>query len=450
MSASQEGSAPKLAWPPTEHDLQRLYLEEQLSAAKIAKVYGRNTKNPRSAAFLITYYLKKYGIERRDRVEELRKDTEAIVEAWKAKHPKVEDGEAPGPVEADDPRLLTDEEGAVIELLQNKDLSIRHLDPETKARVRTAMEGLHWTRGLSLNDIAGLAGNKTSGYSSYLFKELELKARPFEEARLKGVANHLRKYERRPFDGTDEDKAYMLGLKHGDLSAYVPFRNVTRVSTSTTHPALAELFTDLFGLYGHVYKHPRHKKDSNTYEWNFQAILDKSFGFLLESRDECREWVAIKEITMLAYLAGLVDAEGYIRIYPNPQTVGISVTIYNTDSELVEFAYDCLKQLGSNPSEPYLEKRGGYVSTKGFKILLRRDYWRVMVARFNEAQSLLDRMPLRHQEKVARKEVALSVVKGDLYEKLAETISRLQRDFDEEVAQFTKQAEVEYRLTHPE
>jgi hypothetical protein len=143
MSASEEESAPKLAWPPTEHDLQQLYLEQKLSAAKIAKVYGRNTKNPRSAAFLITYYLKKYRIERRDRVEELRKDTEAIAEVWNVKHPKVEDGEAPGPVEADDPRLLTDEESAVIELLQNKDLSIRHLELETKARVRVAMEGLH-------------------------------------------------------------------------------------------------------------------------------------------------------------------------------------------------------------------------------------------------------------------------------------------------------------------
>jgi len=418
LSAQQQAAQPKLAWPPTKEDLQRLYVDEQLSAAKIAKVYGLNTPNPRSATFLVAYHLKKHGITMRNRIEELRKETEKMVAAWKTKYPKKEGGDAPSPVEAreggfsDETVRLTAEEKAVIELLQYKNLSIRHLDPETKGRVKAAMEGLHWTRELSLNDIADLVGNKTSGYSSYLFKELGIEPRPFEEARLKGVANHLRMYERRPFTGTDADKAYILGLKHGDLSAYVPFGNVTRVSTSTTHPALAELFTELFSPHGHVYKLPRYKKDTGTFEWNFQAILDDSFAFLLEPREKCRDWVQKQDETMLAYLAGLVDAEGHIRMYPNPRTVGIIVSVWNTDIDLVRFAYDCLKQLGYRPMEPYLDKRGGGKSS-GFHIERKKDYWRLQLGRFDEAQSLLQRLPLRHREKVERKRLALSVSKGE-------------------------------------
>ncbi len=443
----------KVTWPPTKEDLQRLYVDEKLSAAKIAKVYGLKTGNPRSAAFLVTYHLKKHGIERRDRIEELRKEMEAVVAVWKAKYQKKEGGEQTRPAEqeaqADESFMLTAEEKAVIELLQHKNLSIRHFDPETKGRVKAAMEGLHWTRGFSLNDVADMVGNKTSGYSSYLFKELGIEARPFKEAQLKGIHDHVRIYERKPFDGTDEDKAYILGLKHGDLTASVPFRDAVRVSTSSTHPALAELFTGLFSPYGHVYNDPRYKKDTKTYEWNFHAIVDKSFEFLVEHRDRCREWVASKESTMLAYLAGLIDAEGHIRIYPNPRTVGIIISIWNTDIGLIRFANDCLKRLGYRPMEPYLDKRGGGKSS-GFHIERKKDYWRLQLGRFDEAQSLLQRLPLRHREKVERKRLALSVPKGEDYGDIGVKVSSLARSFKEEARQYTRQAELEFQATHQE
>src|ERR1700687_2848671 len=41
--SAQQAAQPKLAWPPTKEDLQRLYVYKKLSAAKIAKVYGLNT-----------------------------------------------------------------------------------------------------------------------------------------------------------------------------------------------------------------------------------------------------------------------------------------------------------------------------------------------------------------------------------------------------------------------
>src|SRR5712692_747596 len=178
---------------------------------------------------------------------------------------------------------LTREEKQVIELLRTHKLSIKHLDEERRQMIRQFIQHLHHERGISLMDIAKLIGNKTSGYVSWLFKQLGIQPRDFEEARLAGIHKKVRKYERKPFDGTDEDKAYLLGLRHGDLSASRPFGDATRVSTSTTHPAMAKLFTELFSPYGHVYQHPRYKKDTSSYEWNLQTILDGSFDFLLQS-----------------------------------------------------------------------------------------------------------------------------------------------------------------------
>src|SRR3989454_6649939 len=181
---------------------------------------------------------------------------------------------------------LTSEEKQVIELLRTPKLSIKYLDDETKQKIRRFLQRLHHEERISLSDIAKLIGNKTSGYTSWLTRQLGIQPRDFEEARLAGIHTKVRKYERMPFDGTDEDKAYLLGLRHGDLSASVPFGDAIRVSTSTTHPAMAELFTKLFSPYGHVYQHPRYKKDTNTYEWNLNSILDQSFDFLLQSFEQ--------------------------------------------------------------------------------------------------------------------------------------------------------------------
>ncbi|MDA4135755.1 MAG: LAGLIDADG family homing endonuclease [Thaumarchaeota archaeon] len=340
------------------------------------------------------------------------------------------------------------DDDSIIELLRTPGLSIKYLDEETKEWIRGFIRRNHIEKGMSLSDMAKLIGNKTSGYTSWLARQVGIRPRDFEEARLAGIHKKVRKYERRPFNGTNQDKAYLLGLKHGDFSACTPFGDVTRVSTSTTHPALINLFTDLFSPYGHVYKNPRYKKDTKTYEWNLQAILDKSFAFLIDARDVCRKWVMDEESTMLAYLAGLVDAEGNIRVYPNHgKTTLLWVAIHNTDLDLIEFAYQCLAKLGCKPLKPYLDKEPGYVS-KGFHIVMRKAYWRVLVSRFDEAQSLLQRLPLRHEEKVQTKQLMLSVTKGELWGKVEDAAASLRKSFDEQVSQCTSQAETDFLAHH--
>jgi len=117
----------------------------------------------------------------------------------------------------------------LLALLRTKGLSIRELDDARREQLREFLDYLHNAKGLSLNDIAKLIGNKTSGYTSWVCRELGVKPRAFEEARLKGIREKRRKYERKPFGGTDEDRAYLLGLRHGDPSVSRPWRVVVRV-----------------------------------------------------------------------------------------------------------------------------------------------------------------------------------------------------------------------------
>jgi hypothetical protein len=335
----------------------------------------------------------------------------------------------------------------LLALLRTKGLSIKNLDQVKKAGLRGFLDYLHNTQGLSLNDIAKLIGNKTSGYTSWVCRELGVKRRPFEEARLKGIREKRRKYERRPFDGTDEDRAYLLGLRHGDLSVSRPWKGVVRVSTSTTHPAMAQLFRSLFEPYGHVYQDPRFKKDTQTYEWNLYANLDGSFGFLLEPFSNSADWILSKPSITLAYLAGLFDAEGSVGIYPAKSRTSLNILYYNTNLDLMRFVVKAIKGLGYRPLPPYLDKKKGFRSP-GYHIEMKKDYWRVLLARFAECQQFLARLPLRHSEKVRKRDLANTLVLGHSWKQAGPLVQKIRAEIRLGRDAFVKAAEIQY-LTNP-
>ncbi len=344
--------------------------------------------------------------------------------------------------------LERDNAEGILKLLRTHGLSIKNLDETTKENIRAVMRSLHHEKGLSLGDIAKLIGNKTSGYTSWLFRQLGIQPRAFEESRLKAIKDKRRKYVRTPFDGTEEDKAYLLGLRHGDLSVSRPWKGVVRVSTSTTHPAMAELFKSLFCPFGHVYQYPRYKKDTRTYEWNLQTIIDNSFEFLTMDSKRCWEWVSGHEGTVLAYIAGMLDSEGSIGIYPAKNDTALTVIFYNTNLDLLWFIHDEVTKLGYSPLEPYLDKPRGFRSP-GYHIEMKKDYWRVMLARFNESQSLIRRLPLRHSEKIAKQELALTLSLGDSWVSVKDRVHEIRNSIRLARDQFVHLAEHEYVRKHP-
>ncbi len=325
-------------------------------------------------------------------------------------------------------------------LLRTKGLSIKDLDEERRAALRAMMQDLHVVRGVSLSDIAKMIGNKTSGYTSWLCRQLGVEARPFEEARLKGIREKRRKYERRPFDGTDEDKAYLLGLRHGDLSTSVPWKGVVRASTSTTHPSMAELFENLFSRYGHVYRYPRFKNDTKSYEWNLQVILDGSFDFLCWSLSEVWTWISDTRNRILSFIAGFLDAEGHLGISSSGKNTCLIISIYNTNLSLLQRIKTELKILGFSPLGPYLDKPKGSKTSK-YGIERKKDYWRIALARFDECKALLRLLPLRHPEKLRRKELSLSLLLGQRWDVVAPRIQELRRAVKDGRDSFVREAE---------
>jgi intein/homing endonuclease len=343
---------------------------------------------------------------------------------------------------------LDDAQGSLLALLRTKGFSVKDANEAKKEELRRFLLFLHVEKGMSLNDVANLIGNKTSGYTSWLYRQLGVKCRPFEEARLKGIREKRRKYERKPFDGTEEDKAYLLGLRHGDLSVSKPWKDVVRVSTSTTHPAMANLFRSLFEPYGHVYQDPRYKKDTKSYEWNLNTIVDDSFDFLLEDRADVWKWVAQKESTLLAYLAGVLDSEGSVGIHSNGKGTSLRVMYYNTSQELLFFLKRALEKLGYGPTGPYLDKRKG-TSTSKYRIERKKDYYKLALQRFDDAKDLIGRLPIKHSEKVRRKQLALSISLGQVWDTLESQIEALRAEIREERDAFVLEAETVYVQRHP-
>jgi hypothetical protein len=73
----------------------------------------------------------------------------------------------------------------------------------------------------------------------------------------------------------------------------------------------------------------------------------------------------------------------------------------------------------------------------------------LVVASFEESQSLLGKLPLHHPEKIARKELALSLKRGDKWNDVQARVKVLRSAELEERDTFVRLAEVTYQQTHP-
>jgi len=342
---------------------------------------------------------------------------------------------------------LDDDQQSLLNLIRTKGFSVKYMGDTKKEELRRFLFFLQVEKGMSLNDVAVLVGNKTSGYNSWLYRQLGIRYRPFEEARLKGIRDKRRKYERKPFDGTDEDRAYLLGLRHGDLSVSKPWKNVLRVSTSTTHPAMANLFRSLFEPYGHVYQHPRYKKDTKSYEWNLLTILDESFEFLFLKTDDIEGWLASDPRLTSAYLSGFLDAEGSITIAGSVDGYILPSVCYNNSNlDLLKWVQSAIESLGFKACSCLNKKKG--TRTKKYGILMRKDYWQLSIYGRVNGQSFLRTLCLRHEEKQQRLELVLTIVRGERYSTISADSRALVGEIKARVREFVKKAELEYLTKH--
>jgi hypothetical protein len=326
-----------LGWPPKKEDLMRLYLIEKLSAAKIARAYGLRYKTPKVAESTVLYQLRKSGIKRRNPAEHIRKVTEEMADDWMRRY----------------------------------------------------------QAGESLKQIAGELVDPVTVWNHLRRRGVVLRDKV--EAQIQAVLRH----ERKPFEGDDLEKAYLIGLRYGDLDA-VRHGRAIRVRVSTTHPAMAELFESLFSPYGFVHKYPR-VAQLTSYEWTLECDLDATFEFLLK-KPSIAYLSNFDEPRFLAFLAGLFDAEGSVLMHRKGSRYDPEVAISNTDRSLIEYLSKRLERLGFFVCVMWRRATFHISGRTGQSEIGRLAIWR-----FREAQEFLGLVRLRHREKVGKTRLVMSL-----------------------------------------
>jgi hypothetical protein len=191
------------------------------------------------------------------------------------------------------------------------------------------------------------------------------------------------KFQKTPFDGSEEDRAYLLGLARGDLNVARHGRAI-RVKTSSTHPAMIDLVAWLFAPHGPVRTYPRNSKLVG-YEWTIETEVDHTFGFLLDEKLSTPR-IGLSMALCLAYLAGLFDAEGSLWLRDSGRFEP-RMSFTNTDLGLLIWVRDTLEKMGFHPHL-------GLPNADGVRQI---QIWRV-----EEVLKLTRILPVRHPEKKAK------------------------------------------------
>ena len=213
------------------------------------------------------------------------------------------------------------------------------------------------------------------------------------EAQIKAVSRH----EKRPFSGDENEKAYLMGLRYGDLHV-VKHGRAVRVRVSTTHPAMADLFESLFSPYGHVLRYPR-KARLVAFEWTLECDLDGSFEFFL-LKPSLPILDNLTDSQFMDFLAGLFDAEGSVFLHKKRGRHNPEVVITNSDRLLVGFVFARLRGLGYSANVQWRRQQYSRDGISGESIMGRVTVWR-----FKEVQEILKPMPIRHVERTSKAQV---------------------------------------------
>jgi hypothetical protein len=118
------------------------------------------------------------------------------------------------------------------------------------------------------------------------------------------------RYEKYDFSGSNTDKAYMLGFRLGDLSAYQTSTrsDVIVVRCHTTQMVQVRLMENLFSKYGKT------TVSEGIYGYNVNCFLNTTFRFLLPKHRKVPMYAKKSTETIWAFIAGYVDAEGHLAV----------------------------------------------------------------------------------------------------------------------------------------
>lgn len=207
------------------------------------------------------------------------------------------------------------------------------------------LQELYHSQGLTLKEVGQRTGYSFQ-YISRLMKRYDIPTRH--------PSDYLSKYPKHDFDGTDADKAYLIGFRIGDW--YVrKYDGGTGfcISVCSTKPAQLERFRQCFADYGHIAI--TMGVGPNRDETRLRAYLNASWDFLVPNPRAIPDWVFANNDLFYSFWAGYTDADG---------TIGYSTFTYrgtpkvhkwaqwNTkkDQQLLRQGRQRLQEIGCCPS----------------------------------------------------------------------------------------------------
>ncbi len=235
------------------------------------------------------------------------------------------------------------------------------------------------------------------------------------------------KYQKLNFSGDPKEKAYILGLVNGDIHARKHYRQILAELT-TTHPTMMDLFFSVFEKYGTPKKYSKYNKITGRYEWKVYVLLNNSFEFMLtKDLDMDNEY-------FYNFLAGFFDCEGCLYVYNNHSYVGLRLLVYNCNKKLLEIIK---RRLGKDRFDAKLNQffKQGQKTTNNY--YRGKDLWAVTLDTNKEVLSLMNRIPIKHKEKIDKLKIANSSI-NKRWSEISNQVVNLKSSIKQEVNEFIR------------
>jgi len=351
------------------------------------------------------------------------------------------------------------------------------------------LRGMYHDQGLSLGEIARLAGT-TKSHVHYYMNKFQIERRPWtglepkqdpnlilklyrdqgktlgEISALLGISKstareHVARqvqlrprsaptYPRNHFSGDEIERTYLLGYRAGDVNAFQDSAQTVTARVSTTHQSMLEMFQTCFSPYGRCIVVPR-RVFLTGYDWQILVHLDNSFGFLIP-----RPLHPPPRPTLLyAFTAGFSDSDGCWSAWDSDGNTAFSFDITSRNHALLVTLASELGKGGYHPHVYLSREKGTVKQVKGRDgprlITLTEDTWTLVMRRKVEVKKLARSvLPYsRHSEKKAKMELILDDLNDDWTE-MRPKIETLRSSIRVETTETVARAEIEYKARHGE
>ncbi len=215
----------------------------------------------------------------------------------------------------------------------------------------------------------------------------EYKLKPLSRSIIQSI------YKKKRFSGSNDEKAYMIGFRLGDLNVYqtVSHSDVIVVRCHTTRKEQTNLIKKLFKKYGQV-------TIGGKKSLYINCFLDTSFDFLLKKEDNVESWITKNSKNSNNFAAGYIDAEGNIGVYDGRARFKVD----SYDKNIIFWLYDWLSKNDISCPKPTQIGEKGQIYDKILNYKFNKDLWRVRVSKQESLEKLffIIKPLLRHSKRL--------------------------------------------------